>query len=728
MNVGSIDSDPPAAMRYTEAKLSKLGESMLDGIRSDSVQMEPNYDGTTEQPVFLGGLFPNVLCNGTQGIATGMASKLAPHYAGDVFKAIKYVLGCIPKQEKPNLDTVIGIVRAPDFPTGGVIANPEAAVQAYRTGRGSIRVRGKYHIESGKNADSIIFTEIPYGVSKKMIVEELANKVYNDESDGLFKKTIADITDRSEKGKIKIVIKLKRGVSPDIVVNNLFKHTKFENTFSINATVLIDGRPVENLNLLQIIECYCKHQLKVKARTTKFNLSNHRKRLEVVNGFLKAESIIEDVIKTIRGSANHDEVLSNLMSAHGFTEAQAKAIDAKRLGSLNKLDSSSLEEEKAELEGKITFCENLLNNKAALINDLISDIDAFIARGYFKDDKRLTEIAEYNICNDIDGRDLVQEQDIVVFYTHNSMVKAIKSSDYSTQGRAGKGNGIKLREDDFVEKILYLSNKDDIILITDKGRAYVLPAYKIPIVSKAAVGKYLNNFVAFEEDEKIMRVLTIKHGDTSKQMLFVTKRGYAKRLSLEGLTIRKSGIKVITLDEGDSVAAVSLVSDDEHIMSVTHNGLALRTTVSKVSTMGRTARGSILMRFKTDDDYIVSAFPVSDNDNVIFVSEKGLCKRCSTEIVPERLNRGGKGAVFYKPSEATGAIAAVLKANRDETLFIVSSNNTIIRISVNSIAEYNRAAKGVIAIRLKDGETIKTVAAAPSEETDEGLPQETEEP
>lgn len=715
-NQGSIDGDPPAAMRYTEAKLSKIGESMLDDIRSDNVPMEPNYDGTTNQPRYLGGLFPNILCNGTQGIATGMASKLAPHYAGDVFKAIKYVLNCIPKQEKPSLDTVIRIIKAPDFPTGGVIVNPAAAVQAYRTGRGSIHVRGICHIETNKGIDSIVFTEIPYGVSKKAIIEDLANKVYNDNGDDFFKKSIADIVDKSEKGKINIVIKLKRNIAPELVLNNLFKYSKLENAFAINSTILVNGKPIENVNLLQIIECYCKHQLQTKVRTVSYNLNNYKHRLEIVNGFLKAESIIDDVIKTIRQSRNHDEVLQNLVSVHEFTENQAKAIDAKRLGSLNQLDSASLENEKNDMESRILFCEKLLTDKSELVKALISDIDDYIARGYFKNDKRRTKIAP-DTYGDIADRDLIQEQDIVVFYTHKGTLKAIKADDYSTQGRGGKGSGIKLREDDFVEKVLYMSNKDDIVFITSKGKAYVLPAYKVPVVNKAATGKYLNNFVEFEDNERLMQIITIKHGDSSKQLLFVTKKGFAKRVSIEGLTIRRNGIHIIKIDDDDSVAAAVLIADNEYIMSVTHDGFALKTAVTNIRTMGRAARGNILMKFKSDD-YIISAVPVTDKDNVMIVSEKGLCKRCSTDIIKERKNKGGKGVVLYKPDENTGKVAAVLQTDEESTMFVISSNNVVIRIPVKTVRDLGRTAKGVKAIKLEPDDTVVSVAMAPLENND----------
>jgi len=716
-NVGSIDGDPPAAMRYTECKLSKIGESMLDGIEKNAVDMVPNFDDSEIEPLYLPGIFPSGLCNGTLGIGTGMASSMAPHFAEDIFKAIKHVLTCITKGEQPKLEDVINIVKAPDFPTGGVITNPEEAKKAYRTGKGTIRIRGKYEIKESKGHTTIVFTEIPYGINKQSLVENLGSKVYNEDADKVFKDNVADVVDRSEKGKIAICIELKKNGNPDIVLNNIFKQTKMENTFSINSVMLVDGCPEEKLSLLKIIELYIKSQLHSKVRVIRFDMEQYAKRLELVQGYINANSQIDEVIKTIRGSKDREATIANLMSKFGFTEAQAKGLYARQLGSLNSFDVNALIEEAEELKKKILAGKNLLSNKIALVQDYIQDIDNYIARGYFKGDKRRTEIMAS--CGQVDDRDLIEDENIVLFYTHNGMVKAIKSKDYGQQSRGGKGNGIKLREDDFVEEVLCMSNKDDIIIVTDKGKAYTVPAYHIPIVSKVAMGKYLNNYVTFEDGEKVVKVFSIAHGDATHQLLMVTKKGLAKRISLENMTIRKNGLRVITLNEDDELASVILTTGEGSVVLASHNGFAVRTGMENIPVASRTAKGNIAMRFKADDDYVIAAVSAADDDTLLVVSDKGLCKRCGVTDIPQKKSRGGKGVTIYKPTPKSGHAMAVVKADEDETLFVVTTNDMIIRTPVKDISTQSRNGHGVKAINLADGAEIASITLAPSEENSE---------
>ncbi len=856
-NNGSVDGDPPAAMRYTECKLSKIGESMLEGLDKNAVDMIPNFDDSEKEPKYLPGIFPAGLCNGTTGIATAMASSMAPHYAGDIFKAIKYVLNCVVNKEQPKLDNVINIVKAPDFPTGAVIVNPEEARKAYRTGKGTVKIRGKYELKEAGGRTTIVFTEIPYGINKKSLVEDLGAKVYNEDADKVFKDNVADVVDRSEKGRIAICVELKKNGNPDIVLNNIFKQTKMESSFSINNVMLVDGRPVENMNLLQIIELYIKSQLQSKARVVRYDMEQYAKRLELVQGYINANSQIEEVIKTIRASKDRETTIANLVSVFGFSEAQAKGLYARQLGSLNSFDVNALIEEaevlknkiltckellcnrvalvnafifsinnvmlvdgrpvenmnllqlielyiksqlqskarvvrydmeqyakrlelvqgyinansqieeviktiraskdrettianlvsvfgfseaqakglyarqlgslnsfdvnalieEAEvLKNKILTCKELLCNRVALVNAFIQDIDDYIARGYFKGDHRRTEIAEK--CNEVEDRDLIEDENLVVFYTHNGMVKAIRSRDYGQQGRGGKGNGVKLREDDFVEEVLYMSNKDDIIVITDKGKAYAIPAFHIPIVSKAAMGKYLNNYVTFEDEEKVVKVFSLEHNDTTHQLLMVTKKGLAKRISLENMNIRKNGLKVINFAEGDGLASVILTTGEGNVVTVTRNGFAMRTAMENISVCSRTARGNIAMRFKSDDDYIISAVSVADEDILLVISDKGLCKRCNVSDIPARENRGGKGVMLYKPTDKSGHALSVVKVEENETLFVVTTNDMIIRMPVKDFSIQSRNGHGTKAINLADGAEIASITLAPSEEPD----------
>lgn len=712
-NQGNIDGDGPAAMRYTECKLTKIGESMLDNINKDTVRMLPNYDNTTVVPEVLTGLFPQGICNGTEGVAVGTASSMLPHYAGDVFKAIKYVLNSVAEGKQADINEVINIIKAPDFPTGGIITNSAEVRRAYHDGRGRIIVRARYEIEDLRgHQQQIVFTEIPYGITKSNIVSRIADKVYGDTPDKVLHDSIADVSDESAKGSIRIVVKLKRNANANLVLNNLFMKTPLQKSCSINNTVIINGRPEENVNLLQLIQAYCIHQMQVKAKATQFDLDAHKNRLEIVKGFIKLNDIVDDVIKTIRESDSHEAVIVNLVKAHGFSEPQAKAIDARRLGSLNKMDLEALTAEVEELNGKISACNSILASKSNLIKALIRDIDAYIARGYFKNDSRRTDIEESS--DEIDDRDLVKEESVVLFYTHNGMLKAMKSSDYNSQSRNGVGTCIKLREDDFVEKVLNMSNKDDLLIISSKGKAYLLPAYRVPIVSKAATGKYLNNYVEFEEGEAVMKVLAIKHEDTGHNLMFCTRKGYVKQIELTGFTIRRNGIKVTKLEDDDELVSAVLVAPDTQIMFTTHNGFSFRTSTDNIPVQGRTGRGSRGIRFKSDDDYVVSVTNVKEDDTVMVVSESGIGKRMAVNTVRES-SRGAKGIQINQKN----LVCAVLKVKDDEDIIIVTDDNMIIRTPAASINEMSRVSKGVKLVKLNAGAKIATVTAAPAMATEE---------
>lgn len=691
---------------------------MLEGIDRDAVQMLPNYDNTTKEPTILPGLFPDFLANGTIGIATGLASKAAPHYVGDIFKAIKYVLSSLKEGQNPDIEEVIRIIKAPDFPTGGIIINPEEVQKGYREGHGVVRIRGRYEIEEDKRGiQSIVLTEFPYLVRKSDIVARIG-QLMEDPENKVMEDNVASVTDSSGKGKIRVVLKLKRNANPDLVINNLYTQTGFQSSFTFNNTVLVNGRPIENANLLQLVEAYCASQCRVKARTTKHDMVAFAKRLEIVNGFIRVNDDIDSVIQCIRKSKDHAAVLANLQSEFGFSETQAKAIDARRLGSLNQLDADALEQEAEELKAKIEKCKSILTDKKALIDSLIEDIDAYIARGYFKGDERRTSI---EACSDnIQNRDLIEEEDIVMACTHNGMWKVMKADDYNAQRRGGKGVTMKLREDDFVEKLLFMSNMDDILVITNKGRLYVVPAYRIPIVSRTAMGKYFTNYIDLQDDEHIVNVLSVKHDDTSKDLMFVSKNGYAKRLQLGGMTVRKNGINVCKADDGDEIISVLLVDDNDNIVCATHDGFAINTSAQNVPVQGRTARGSIFMRFRSDGDYVVSAIAIRNDDRILTISESGFGNRTPVSEITETKNRGGKGVRIYKESEKSGHMAALLNIHDDETLFIVTSDGMVIRTPVNTIRESkSRTGKGVKLVNLNEGATVQSAVVGPAEETED---------
>lgn len=715
-NAGSSDGDGPAAMRYTECRLSKIGESMLEGLEKNAVQMNPNYDNTTKEPTVLCGLFPNFLANGTSGIATGLASKAAPHYAGDVFKAIKYVLNSLKDEKKPVTDEVIKIIKAPDFPTGGIIINPEEVQQGYRDGHGRVIIRGRYEIEEDKRGNQkIVLTEFPYNIRKSDVVANIGKLAFEEPYDQVMHDNVQDVIDESGKGNIRVVIRLKKGANADLVINKLYANTGFQSSFTFNNTVLVNGRPIENVPLLKLVEAYCGFQMNVKTRTTKFDMDAFEKRLEIVNGFIKANEDIDAIIKCIRASENHDAVIQNLMDEFEFTEPQARAIDARRLGSLNQLDADKLLKEADELKAKIAKCKSILSSKEVLISSLIEDIDAYIARGYFKGDERRTSIEE--ACNTVENRDLIAEEQVVMAATHNGMWKVMKADDYNAQKRGGKGVTMKLREDDFVEKLLFMSNMDDILVVTNKGRMYVVPAYRIPIVSRTAMGKYFTNYIDLQDGEQIVNVLSVKHDDTTRDLMFVSKKGFSKRLQLGGMTVRKNGINVCKVDDGDEIVAVFLVDDNDNVICATHDGFAINTSAKNVSVQGRQARGSTLIRFKSEDDYVVSAIAVKGEASILTISEAGFGNRTPVSEIKETVNRGGKGVRIYKESKESGHMAALLNIHDDETLFVVTGGNMVIRTPISTIpATKSRTAKGVRIVKLEDGDSVKSAVVGPAEE------------
>lgn len=718
-NNGSIDGDPAAAMRYTECKLSRLGESMLEGIDQDAVDMVSNYDGTTKEPLYLPGLFCSPLFNGTAGVASAIASKMAPHYAPDVFTAINYYLDCIHDKKAPSEDKLISIIKAPDFPTGGVIINPAEAVRAYRTGHGSIKIRARYELSKAKNGHTVIvFTEIPYGVgTKKSIIEDLANKVFDDDAEKVFKDNISDIYDNSEKGKIRICVELKKNANPDLVLMNIFKHSKLEGTFSVNSTAIINGKPCENVPLIKLIAEYCKDHLNTKARVMRFSLKNFMARLELVNGFIKANSMIDDVIKTIRAAKNHDEVISALMSKYDFSQRQAQAIDAKRLGSLNAFDVSALLEEKTELDAKISHYKNVLSDKGLLIEALKKDIEAFLARGYFKDDKRRTDI---EACEEIEDRDVVPDEDIVLAYTHNTMLKAMRADEYSSQKRGGIGSSLKLREGDYVESLMHMSTKDDILIITNLGRMYVLPAYKIPIVTKAALGKYLSNYVTLQDNENVVSLLPVKHEEEDHQLFFATKKGYAKRLAIDNLSVRKNGVFVIRLPEDDSIASCTLVDESSKIVSITKHGFGICIEASTISVMGRNAHGMRLQKL-VDGDEIAVAAPYQEGDELFVVTSLGFGRKIDSSLLRVK-NRGIKGTIFHSPSSDDDFIVTIFKVTDGDSIMIATSDDNIIKIEPDTIRKTGRRAKGVRLVKLSEGASVVsasvTIKDAEEEEPD----------
>ena len=703
-NNGSAYGDPAAAMRYTESKLSPVGELMMQDIDKETVEMVPNYDESEMEPKVLPSLFPNLLINGTFGTAVGVACSFAPHNPVEIFAAIDKCLEHMINGTSKNIGAdVASIIKGPDFPTGGVVTNINDVRKAYATGHGSIKIRSKYAVEDRKGGGcNIVVTETPYNVNVenliKAIDEERVSKAQPD---------INRVIDETDRSGTRIVIELKRNANPDVVINHLLKHTPLQASYTINHAAIVDGKLEENLSLSKLLSCYIKHAVQVTAKRVKFDLTEARKRMNIVAGILLALKDIEKVIETIRTAENADAAISALMKDFKMNEVQAKAVMAMKLGSLAKLNAQAYVDEAQTLGDKIKALVTILSSKQNLFAETRRSI-ALVAKKFEKQ-KRLTEITQAS--GEIADRDLIKDEDIVMLYTHNGMVKAMKSSDYNSQSRGGVGTCIKLREDDFVEKVISMSNKDNLLLISSKGKAYLVPAYRIPIVSKAAAGKYLNNYVEFEENETLVKLLAIGYEDTSRNLMFCSRKGYTKQLELEGLTIRRNGIKVVKIDEDDELVSVVLVEPDTQVMFTTHDGFAYRTSTDNIPVQGRAGRGSTGMRFKSENDYVVSVTNVKEDDTVLVVSESGIGKRMAVDTVRES-NRGSKGIQINKKNP----VCAVLTVAEDKDIIIVTSDNMVIRTPAASVSEQSRTSQGVKLVKLNEGAKIATVTAAPAME------------
>lgn len=708
-----MDGDSAAAMRYTEARLSKYGELMLRDINKDTVDMVPNYDESEEEAVRLPSIFANLLLNGNAGIAVGMASSFLPHMAKDVYKALDQIIKDALKGEETSLDTVIGIIKAPDFPTGGVIVGTSGIQKGYRTGRGSVKVRARYEIQSKGGHDIICISEIPYRVNKSKMVEEIAEakKTYNLD--------IQDVNDFSAKGKVDIQIKLKRGANTQLILKKLLKHTKMQSTCHFNHTALVDGHPVENINLKDLLGYFISHCVDVVSRRISYDLKADKKRahiLEALAKILSDEDNTDKAISIIRGNKSKKEAVKQFQEAFGFDEVQATYIGDQKLWNLNPELISSMMKEYEALSKEIQNYEEILSSQEALLSEVRVELKD--VADMFKKEERKTDIIPDEDEN-LSDKDYVEKKDIVVTYTHNGIIKAVDLSECSSQNRAGKGSNLKLKDDDFVRDVVTVNTHDDLLVVTDGGKGYVLPAYKIPVVKKTSVGKYVNNYVAMSADESIVSILPILQDDKEHSILFVTKNGIGKRIQLTDLPSTSVGARLINIREGDALVACSLVNDKDNVLICTAEGLALRAPMSKIRIMGRAAAGNILMRFKTDTDHVITAINAKEDDTVLIVSEKGFGKRLDMSVVPVRENIGGKGICYYKPTKATGHVAGVFTVTDDQTLILVTEDNMVIRTGADGVKKSSRTARGVKLINLNDGSSVVSASAAPDDSDDE---------
>ncbi len=704
-NFGSIDGDAAAAMRYTEAKMTKLTQEMLKDIKKNTIDFADNYDGTEREPVVLPSKFPNLLVNGSTGIAVGMATNIPPHNLSEVID------GVIAMMDDPDIDVdgLMQHIKGPDFPTGGIIMGLSGLRQAYETGNGSIKVRAKAHIDTLANGKNVItVTEIPYQVNKTRLIEKIAELAKEKRIEG-----ITDLRDESNREGIKIVIELRKSVNAEVTLNNLYKFTPLQTSFGINMLALVNQRPVV-LPLKDSLYHYINHQIEVLVRRTQFDLDKAKARAHILDGLLKALDNIDEIIAIIRKA--YDDAQEQLMDAFEFSEEQAKAILEMRLRKLSGLEREKITNELEELKGKITEYEEILasedKQKDVIKEDLLTLKDT-----YHSD--RQSEIS-LSLDLDLEDEDLIPEEDVLITITQGGYCKRMKADTYKIQNRGGKGmTGIKMHDDDAVEHLLFTSTHDYVLFFTNLGRVYKIKGYKIPQFGRTSKGLPVVNFLNLEEGETLQAVTTINNFESEEHLFFTTKLGVVKRTPVSAYqNIRTSGIRAITLKEGDELHDVKRTQGNQDIILGASNGKAIRFNETTVRPMGRTASGVRGILLSEGEQVVGTALVGEEKSEILVVSEKGYGKRTNIEEYRQQ-NRGGKGVKTLNITDKNGPLVRLIGVNGDEDLIILSDKGTMIRMAVDQISTSSRATQGVRLIRLSDGHHVASTTLVPHDEEEE---------
>ena len=699
-NFGSVDGDPPAAYRYTEARMSRLSDEMLRDIEKDTVDWDPNFDETRKEPRVLPSRFPNLLVNGSSGIAVGMATNIPPHNLREVIGACI----CVLDNPEAQLSDLMQYVKGPDFPTRGIIMGRSGIRQAYATGRGRVVIRARHEFEEfGKDRTRIVITEIPYQVNKRMLIKSMADQVEDKRLDG-----ISDIRDESDRDGMRIVIELKRDANPQVVLNRLFAQTQLQTSFAINMLALVNNQSQPKiLSLRHIIDEYLAFQEEVIIRRTKYDLRKAQERAHLLEGLLVAQDNIDEVIKIIRSS--YDNAKENLMSRFGLDDVQAQAILDMRLKALQGLDREKLEAEYKELEEKIAYFNQLLSSDELLRKVLKEELQAISDK--FGDD-RVTEIQD--VEDEIDIEDLIEEEQCVFTLTQAGYIKRTPASEYTAQSKGGMGKkGITTREEDTVVDVFTASTHDYLLFFTDTGKVYRKKGYQIPESGKTAKGTNLVNILQVEPGERVQTMLHFREAGEEELYLFmVTRQGTVKRLAVSALkNIRASGIRALTLDEGDELVCVLETDGAQKVLVATHDGMAVCFDEQDVRPMGRTAVGVRGIRLR-EGDYVVGAGRAAEGRTVLSITENGYGKR--TPVEEYRItNRGGLGIKNYMVTEKTGPVVGIKVVDGSEDLLLVTQAGILIRTHVDTIRTAGRATQGVIVMRFKEeGDRVISLALA----------------
>ncbi|MBW2987890.1 DNA gyrase subunit A [Candidatus Woesearchaeota archaeon] len=698
-NFGSVDGDSPAAMRYTEVKLTKLAMEILENIHEDTVDFVPNFDNSLQEPVVLPSKVPNMLINGGSGIAVGMATNIPPHNLREVCRAITAYID----NPEISVEGIMDMMPGPDFPTGGIIYGNEGIKHAYMTGRGKIVVRGKTRVETDKSGEpnAIVVEEIPYMVNKTLLIEDITKCVKS----GVIKQ-ISGLNDESDREGMRLVIKLKRGSEPEVVLNQLYKHTRLQTTFGIIMLGLIDNRP-KQLNLKGMFECFVNHRLTIIKRRTQYEYLKSKERLHILDGLKIALENIDAVIKLIKSAKSPKEAEIGLVESYQLSEKQARAILDMKLSKLTALEQEALEKEHKVLTERIKELEAILASKEKQLEIIKEEL--FLISEKYGDDRR-TEIIEGDFgFSDIDYEDLIEEESVVVTLSNQGYIKRTLLEEYRSQGRGGKGiTAGKLHEDDFMEHVFVASTHSYLLCFSNKGKVYWLKVYQIPEGSRIARGTHIRNLLNLEEDERINTVVPVKVFDPERYLTFVTRGGKVKRTSLEAYSRpRRVGIIAISLVNKDEVVCVLPTDGKGDIIIATANGKAIRFKETEVRVMGRNASGVRGIRL-SKDDYVIGSVVAEEGKTLLTVTENGFGKRTRFEEYPTK-HRGGKGVINIKTTKRNGRVVSIKSVSDDDEIMMVSTDGIAIRIRARDISVIGRNTQGVRLMRVNKGSRVASV-------------------
>ena len=700
-NFGSVDGDGAAAMRYTEARLSKISMEMTADINKDTVDFVPNFDETEKEPVVLPSRFPNLLVNGTSGIAVGMATNIPPHNLREVINAVvKIIDDQIDENGETSIEDILQIIKGPDFPTGAEILGTRGIEEAYRTGRGKIRVRAVTNIEPMQNGKNrIIVTELPFMVNKARLIEKIAELVRDKKVDG-----ITDLSDQSSREGMRICIELRRDVNPNVILNQLYKHTQLQDTFGVIMLALVNNEP-KVMNILDMLKYYLKHQEEVVTRRTKYDLNKAEERAHILQGLLIALDNIDEVIKIIRGSKNVQEAKAELISRFDLSEVQAQAIVDMRLRALTGLEREKLEAEYAELMKKIEEYRAILADRKLLLGVIRKEI-LVISEKY--GDERRTHIGydEFDISMD----DLIPRENVVITVTNMGYIKRMSMDTFKSQNRGGKGiKGMQTLEEDFIRELFVTTSHHYIMFFTNNGRVYRLKAYEIPEAGRTARGTAVINLLQLMPDEKITATIPIKEYEDGKYLFMATKKGLVKKTPIQDyMNVRKTGLAAISLREDDLLIEVKVTDNAQDILLVTKYGQCIRFNEKDVRSTGRVSMGVRGMNL-SDNDEIIGMQMSSQGKDMLIVSEKGMGKRTSMEEFTKQ-NRGGKGVKCYKITEKTGNVVGMKAVDEESEIMIINTEGIVIRMKCSDISQYGRITSGVKLINLPEKERVASVA------------------